>query len=1129
MTIAISATFTADPVAEVVELWCGELGLPARVELAPYHQVFQQLLDPASLLRSNRQGANVVLTRIEDWAPERDAARRLGEPESMAAVERAVTDLLEALEEAARAMAAPLLVFVCPCSPEAAAVAPFHALLAELEARLGALALGVPNLYVISAAELAALYPVETLHDPYADHLGHIPYTPAGFAALGTLVARKVYATTGPPAKVIALDCDQTLWKGVCGEDGPEGVVLDEPRRRLQEFVLAQRQAGTLLCLCSKNQEEDVWSTFDRRSDFPLGRRDLTAWRINWSPKSENLRGLAAELGLGLDSFVLIDDNPVECAEVRAGCPQAMVLELPVDEREILKVLQHFWAFDRLRTTAEDRGRAELYGQALERERHRRSAGSFAEFLAGLELAVDILPLTPEKLERTAQLTQRTNQFNASTIRRTEGEIQRLLADGALECRVVEVRDRFGDYGLVGVVLFAVRPLALAVDTFLLSCRVLGRGVEHRVLSELAREAAARGVERIDVPAVPTARNRPALDFLRGIPGAREEAAGEGGLVFRLPAVPVDSTHALAASEDAPAPSRERENDGGGPPSRSDLLLRIATGLSDPLAVRRRIVAGRTRPGGCVEGGVPPRGAAEERLARLFAEVLGIERMGAHDSFFDLGVHSLPAAQVISRIRETFGVELTLRSFFAAPTLAGLATEIERRHGSGGAPRRPAIADFRQERGSPPPLSIAQEHFWLGRRLEARSVASTIPVLLRFEGDLDVACLGRALREIVDRHEVLRTSFREDASGAVQVIHPEVAVHLSVVDLERVPPREEIRRWSTLDGRTHFDFERAPLFRLTLFRCAAREQILLFTVHHIAYDGWSDSVLLGELAALYAAFRGGRPSPLPPLSNQYQDFARWQRRTVTGEALENQVAFWREHLHGARPLDFRGDGPPPLHPTFAAGLEAFTVPAELERRLEAFAAEHQVTLFMMLLAAFKALLRRETEQDDIVVTCLFANRTQVEIENLIGNFFTALPLRTRLSGAGTFRELLARVRDVTLAAHEHPDFLPGRVMEGRAPFRIMFQLAKLPPAGLDLPGLKVVRQPFDTGKIRQDLTLFLTQSDRLAGRFKYNRDVLAPERVAGICAGFLHILAEIVADPGREVVELARASTGGEL
>jgi FkbH-like protein len=1121
--IAVSATFTVEPVAEVVELWCGELGLPARVAVAPYHQVFQQLLDPASLLRANHQGANVVLVRFEDWAPEREAVRRLGEPESLAAVERVGADLLAALETAAAAMTAPLLVIVCPGSPDAAAVAPFQALAADLEARLSALALAVPNLYVTPAAELAALYPVEPLHDPYADRIAHIPYTPEGFAALGTLVARKVHALASPPAKVIALDCDHTLWRGVCGEDGPEGVVLDEPRRRLQELMLAQRQAGLLLCLCSKNQEEDVWSTFDRRPDFPLRRRDLTAWRINWSPKSENLRGLAAELGLGLDSFVFVDDNPVECAEVRAACPQVMVLELPAGEEEIPRVLRHYWAFDHPRTTAVDRERAELYRQALERERHRRSAGSFAEFLDGLELAVDVLPLTPGTLERAAQLTQRTNQFNASTIRRTEGEIRQLLASGALEGRVVEVRDRFGDYGLVGLVLFAVRPPALAVDTFLLSCRVLGRGVEHRMLSALANEAAARGLERIDVHAVTTARNRPALDFLRAVPGAREEAAGEGGLTFRLPAVPVALAPASVALDAAPAAPGE-ERDGGGSASRSDLLLRIATGSSGPLAVRRRLLAGQARPAGS-GGDAPPRGAVEERLAQVFAEVAGIDRMGRRDSFFDLGVHSLPAAQVISRIREIFGVDLTLRAFFAAPTLPGLAAEIERRRG-GGVPGRPAIAAFRRERGDPPPLSIAQSHFWLGRQLEARSVASTIPVLLRFEGELDVPCLRRALREIVDRHEVLRTTFREDAAGAVQVIHPAMPVDLPVVDLEGVPPDGEIGRWSTLDGRTHFDFERGPLFRLTLFRRAEREQILLFTVHHIAYDGWSDSILLGELVALYDAFRRGRPSPLPPLATQYQDFARWQRRTVAGEALESQVAFWRRHLHGARPLDFAGDGPRPLHPTFAAGLEGFMVPAELERRLEAFAAERRATLFMTLLAAFKALLHRETGETDIVVTCLFANRTQVEIENLIGNFFTGLPLRTRLDGAATFRELLERVRETTLAAHEHPDFLPQRVLEGRAPFRILFQLAKLPAAERSLPGLKVARQPFDTGKIRQDLTLFLTQSDRLAGRFKYNRDVFAPERAAGIRAGFLRILAGIVADPDARVADRVPESIG---
>lgn len=1145
--IAISATFTADPLTEVLGFWDRELGLEP-VELAPYHQVFQQLLDPASLLRTNQHGANVVLARFEDWARyqesgdarESDAAlrQRLGEPASLAKIERCATDFMVALEEAARSTQAPLLVFVCPCSPAAAVVAPFHALATELEERLGAASSRVPNLYLTPAAELMDLYPVESLHDPYADEIGHIPYSPTGFAALGTLIARKIHALSSPPAKVIVLDCDQTLWRGVCGEDGPGGVVLDEPRRRLQELALAQRQAGVLLCLGSKNQEEDVWNTFAARPDFPLERRHLTSWRINWSPKSENLRSLAAELGLGLDSFVLIDDNPVECAEVRAGCPQVMVLELPADEQEIPRVLRHFWAFDRLRTTVEDRERAELYGQQMERERHRRCAASFEDFLAGLELVIEVLPIPPASLGRVAQLTQRTNQFNASTLRRSEGEIQRLLADGVLEGRMVAVHDRLGDYGVVGVVLFAARPPALDIDTFLLSCRVLGRGVEHRVLSVLAHEAADRGLRHIDVRAIPTSKNRPVLDFLRSVPGACEQPHGEGGLVFRLPALPVAMTYTPTAPDSSvltleaggavAVASPERNGF-----DRASLLLRIATELSDAREIRRRIKESRDRPSGDRTGDyIPPLRETEVELARIFAEVLGFERMGARDNFFDLGIHSLQATQVLSRIRDAFGVELPLRIFFEAPTLSGLAAEVER--GRDSSRERPTIASCCRQRTSPPPLSLAQERFWAGRCVEAGSVPSVVPVLLVFEGPLDLVCLRRALQELVDRHEVLRTSFREEAEAAIQVVHAVFPVALPVVDLEEVPPggrMAEIRFWSDFDGRTQFDYEHGPLFRLAFFRCSEGENALFLNFHHVAFDGWSYPLLLGELSALYNAFLAGRASPLPPLTVQYQDFARWQRQCLSEEALAKQVAFWREHLEGALSLDLRGGRSRPLHPSYKSGMEWITVPKELERKLEAFSAEHRVTLFMALLTAFNVLLYHETGKQDIVIICLFANRNQVEIENLIGNFYAGLPLRTRLAGACSFRELLVRVRDVTLAAHEHPDILYERVFEGMsfqdkedrgglATFRVLFQLAKMPPSDPAWSGLEVTRLPVNTGIMRKDLSLFLTQSNELGGRFRYNRDVLEPERVARMRDHFLQILATVVADPDRPLTEL---------
>ncbi|HKH43167.1 MAG TPA: condensation domain-containing protein, partial [Thermoanaerobaculia bacterium] len=338
-----------------------------------------------------------------------------------------------------------------------------------------------------------------------------------------------------------------------------------------------------------------------------------------------------------------------------------------------------------------------------------------------------------------------------------------------------------------------------------------------------------------------------------------------------------------------------------------------------------------------------------------------------------------------------------------------------------------------------------------------------------------------------------------------------------------------------LDGRLHFDYERPPLFRPTLFRCAAEEHVLLFTIHHVASDWWSGSVLIREVAALYLAFHTGQPSPLPPLAAQFQDFARWQRRLSSEEAQASQVTFWREHLSGAVPIDLGAGRPHPRKRTFTAGTEEILVPEELERQLDALSTQQGVTLFMTLLAAFEALLHSETGRDDLVVPCSFANRNQLETESLIGNLATALPLRTRLSGVRTFRDLLQQVREVTLLAHDHPDIFWEPVVEGMSfleegdrggltTFRILFQLIKAPRAAQAqaqaASDLRIAQLPVDTGRIRLDLSLFLSQADRLTGRFRYNCDVLDQARVLGLRDRFLRILAAVVADPECPLDEL---------
>ena len=307
--IAISATFTAEAIQPGLAFWAGELGLDYEILFAGYNQLFQQLLDPAGLFGRNRGGFNVALVRLQDWA--------------QAGVDEPVRRLVDAIRGAAGAFSAPLILAICP-SPE-----PYALSLSTICAGLA----DVPSVHVVLPSQILNLYPVAEIHDPHGNELGRLPYTPLFFVALATAIARKIHAIARPPYKVIALDCDDTLWAGICGEDGPQGVVLDPPRRALQEFMAERRREGMLLALCSKNNEEDVLDVFRAHPEMPLRIDDFVARRINWETKGASLASLADELSLGLDSFILVDDNPKECTEAQAAAPEVLALALPAEPR----------------------------------------------------------------------------------------------------------------------------------------------------------------------------------------------------------------------------------------------------------------------------------------------------------------------------------------------------------------------------------------------------------------------------------------------------------------------------------------------------------------------------------------------------------------------------------------------------------------------------------------------------------------------------------------------------------------------------------------------------------------------------------------------------------------------------
>jgi FkbH-like protein len=527
--LAIAATFTADPIEDTIAFWLRKFNLPFDIRFAPYNQVFQELIGE-SLLASNQDGVNLLLVRLEDW---QGGGHEAGPLPSQ--VEKSTTEFIGAVRAAAERSAVPFVVGLCPPSPAVAADVPRALELSKAEDAIVAELKNAPTIHIVTPADVAEIYKVKEYYSAHTDQIGHVPYTGDYFTALGTMMSRRIWALRSRPHKVIVLDCDGTLWKGTVGEDGASGVVFGSPWLALQEFMVRQHDAGMLLCICSKNSQEDVFAVFDqRREEMPLKRDHIVSWRVNWTAKSENLRSLAKELELGLDSFIMVDDNPIECAEIEANCPDALTLQLPPEEEKIPTFLRRVWAFDHLKVTSEDKNRTAFYRANAQRETARTGALTMDDFLRGLQLQVEIAPAEASQLERVAQLTQRTNQFNVSGIRRTVAEVQRLCEREDAGCSVVDLRDRFGDYGLVGVLIYTTAPDAVVVDSFLLSCRALGRKVEHRMLAELGRIARRLHVGRVDIPFTASPKNKPARDFLESF-GNQYEDARDGGVVFRFP------------------------------------------------------------------------------------------------------------------------------------------------------------------------------------------------------------------------------------------------------------------------------------------------------------------------------------------------------------------------------------------------------------------------------------------------------------------------------------------------------------------------------------------------------------------------------------------------------------------
>jgi len=1139
LKLAVAATFTAEPIAEYIQWWLRQFHLDVDVEFAGYNQVFQELLETTGLLSTN-QGVNLLLIRFEDWIRDSYAGDN-NDDRLCRKLETAYKELTEILEHKDKKVA--YLVGVFPVSTHLSLRPPVIQYLEKITQQWEKLLEALDNVYVVDFTRLDTMYNIKEVFDTVTDREGHLPFSHAFYAAMGTVIARKVYALKRQPFKVIALDCDNTLWKGICGEDGPLGVHVRGPWLELQHFMLRKYNEGMLLTLCSKNNEADVWEVFEKNPHIPLKKDHFVGWRINWNPKSENLRELAQELNLGMDSFILVDDSPTECYEVMTHCPEVLTLQLPhdADAEQIPMFLHHVWAFDNLKVTDEDRARARMYTQERKREEAKTRSPSLADFLSSLELKVSMNPVKPLQVPRVAQLTQRTNQFNLSTIRRTEEEIAALIQpeDTNTVCWTVEVSDRFGDYGLVGVVISIQKQGTLFIDTFLLSCRVLGRGVEDAILAGLKAYSSTHQLNRLEAHFYPTPKNRPFRLFLERAWYLQE--AGDTVSSYILPREKIfDSLSYVdfyylrdfereaplspvpAAAPDA-APTADAVRSVMEHPwevhtvNRENLVHKQQYLPIENCTSRDLLVLPTGEGEGEGEGSplaaapyVEPRDETEGKLVEIWQEILNVQPIGIDASFFEIGGNSVKATMMVSNIHRVFNVTVSLSRVFNAPRIRALAQYIKEAEPS----QYESVAPV--EKRAYYYLSPTQRRFFVLQQMETNSTFYNMSMVLELEGEPDREKLQQVFEQLIRRHESVRTSFRIVNEEPVQVIHQTAAFSIEYRDLSHLPSQGHLSLISQFIRP--FDLSEAPLLRMGLIHLGTRKYILVFDMHHIISDGYSLTIFIREYMSIY----GGEE--LQPLRIQFKDFCQWQNHQLESGKLKEQEEYWLKQFSGDLPiLNMHVDFPRPKVQSFEGNTIHFGIGEDLTRAIKKLAEDTDTTLFMVLFAVYNVVLSKYSGQEDIIVGTTTAGRDHADLENMIGLMIETLALRNFPEMDKTFAGFLQEIKTNTLAAFDNQAYpfreLIRQVADetdlSRNPlFDAMLIFQDMDFLDLEMEDLTFRPYEFEAGIAKLDVTLYAGEAGgEIQFILEFCTALFKKRTMERFCTHFVNVLSQVKENP----------------
>ncbi|MCH8494417.1 MAG: amino acid adenylation domain-containing protein [Balneolales bacterium] len=1026
LSVYISSNFTDTSIEPYLNWWLESAGFSPEIKLADYNSVIQETMDSESLIFTH-SGPSLILLKVLDLA-------RFRPDLSGESLEKFLIDTISVITSNLKKHpgAYPLCIALTPEQPELidnVSAARYERVISHLQTEIS----GSDHIKMIDLRQ--SHLSNADVFDATSNQIGHIPYTEAGYSYLASQLARTLRAWKHQPFKVIVLDADNTLWQGVLGEDGVDGVQITEAHKLLQNFMLERRNEGFLLALCTKNNNVDVEEFFASRADMVLKSSDFVSIKANWAPKSGNIRELAQELNLGLDSFIFLDDSSLEIEEVSSELPDVLALKLPEQTSQWKLFLGHVWAFDTFNVTKEDRNRTELYQAETKRREIALKHDQPDDFIAQLNVKTEFIHAQEAFLPRIEQLTQRTNQFNLNGRRFTLAEVISYGEQAGQQVIAMSVSDQFGEYGLTGALFIRIDENILHVDAWMLSCRVLSRGVEHHVIRFLSTIASRNGADIIRFHHVKTPKNVPVQLFLLGelFELASNADADIDFVCENVKKVPDVGSFALVESlQQSHQPQNPQINRQVAPSfekiDRADEVaydhLPETSGAAFQHIRNKRYLAAihKLHPQklqNCrkainnaiythLTAYMEPITQSEHQIAAIWSDLLDVTQVGRNDDFFHLGGNSLMATRLASRLYKTFGIDINLKSVFENSVLNALAAVIDYMDI---ASTKASVEEIMVIESDSYSLSDSQLRIWRSEQVFDTSAGYILGGAYRIGGDFDIDRLRMAIQRLTNRHSALRTTFPQINGEPRQVIHD--AVSVPVLSFETSGTPDDLSQKIEAFFTTRFDLENGPLLAFAYHQNSSDDHILAIKIHHLVTDGWSQGIVMKQLLELYQNGSDAQAKAEAP-TVRFVDFVHWQQNQADSQHADWKK-FWEMELSDEyERFEFPADYPRPKTIKKSTQQLSISVDADFRSKVDAFSRRNQLSLYMTMMASVHLLVQKYTGSADNVIGSPFSGRTHPSVQDTVGFFVNTLPFRMKSQSEQSLSAWLNEIREKTI-------------------------------------------------------------------------------------------------------------------